>query len=199
MIALYSVQRVANGCNLHGFSPSFGGKINGAPQIPGRDGAVGPPKFAVFQNGFGFGHAFFAVGKLEAFLDAEVVDRQNIHAAQFENQKHFHCPAPDTLDFSESRDQRFVIHDADFVMGWDNSGQRLLSEVLDVTNFGPRKTNPAQNQIFNGQNLVGRRMRNIRKKGVEPAHDSFGRFAAELLMRNGAKKRVEGGALDGGH
>jgi hypothetical protein len=40
-----------------------------------------------------------SVGDLKAPSDAEIVDRQDIRAAEIENEKHFHGPASNALDF----------------------------------------------------------------------------------------------------
>ena len=74
------------------------GAMAGAPHVPTGDSAVGTPAFAEGQKFFGFGLVFFAVGDGPAFLDAEVVDGENVGAAQAEDQKHFNRPRADAAD-----------------------------------------------------------------------------------------------------
>ena len=74
------------------------GFFEGAPHIPGGYGAVGAPAFAEGQEFFGTGHVFFAVGDGPAFFYAEVVDGENVRAAEAEDQKHFYGPGADAAD-----------------------------------------------------------------------------------------------------
>src|SRR5579864_3123197 len=61
------------------------GFLEGAPHIPGGDGAVGAPAFAEGQKFFGPRHVLFVVGDGPAFLYAEVVDGENVGAAKAED------------------------------------------------------------------------------------------------------------------
>src|SRR5712672_551902 len=72
--------------------------LTGAPHVPTRDGAVGTPAFTKGEQFFGFGHVLFAVGDGPAFLDSQVMDRENIRAAETENQKHFDGPGADAAN-----------------------------------------------------------------------------------------------------
>src|SRR5580704_2279899 len=68
------------------------GAFEGPPHVPTGDGAIGAPLFAERQELLGFGHVFFAVGYRPALFHAQVVDRQDVGAAEVEDQKHFHGP-----------------------------------------------------------------------------------------------------------
>ena len=91
-----------------GFCAGFGGTdfahggvagaVAGAPHVPAGDGAIGAPAFAEREEFFGFGHVLFAVGDGPAFFYAEVVDGENVGAAEAENQKHFDGPGADAAD-----------------------------------------------------------------------------------------------------
>src|ERR1044071_9244026 len=76
-------------------------------------------------------------------------------------------------------------------MCWHMSGQRAPSEVFDVSDFGPRKSDAAQDGILKREHLVRCRMRHIRKQIMKPSHDRFRRATAELLMRDGPQQRIE--------
>src|SRR5467141_1433897 len=58
------------------------GALEGAPHVPTGDGAVGAPAFAEGEEFFGLGHVFFTVGYGPAFLYAEVVDGEDVGAAE---------------------------------------------------------------------------------------------------------------------
>jgi hypothetical protein len=180
--------------DFHRFSSVFIGlfKIDGPPEVPGGDGAVGAPALAVFFDGLGFGQFAFVVGELEAFLDSQVMDGEDVHAAEFEDEKHFNGPATDALDFSEAGDEGFVIEGGDFVVGGDNARKGFVGEVFDVADFRPGETDGAEGEVFDGEDLFWCWVRDVREEGVESTHDGFGGFAAELLMGDGAEKGVEG-------
>src|SRR5437762_4494075 len=65
------------------------GPLAGAPHVPTGDGTVGAPTFAEGEEFIGLGHVFFAVGDGPTFLDAEIVDGENVGAAETEDQEHF--------------------------------------------------------------------------------------------------------------
>src|SRR6266404_7342958 len=58
------------------------GAFKGAPHVPTGDGAIGAPTLAESEELLGLGHVFLAVGDGPAFLDAEVVDGEDIGAAE---------------------------------------------------------------------------------------------------------------------
>ena len=74
------------------------GAVAGAPHVPTGDGTIGAPALAEREEFFGLGLVFFAIGDGPAFLYAEVVDGENVGAAQAENQKHFDRPGADAAD-----------------------------------------------------------------------------------------------------
>ncbi len=103
---------------LAGFAAGFGGAdfigggvagaLEGAPHVPRGDGAVGAPAFTKFQEFLGLGHVLFAVGDGPAFFDAEVVDGENVGAAEAKDQEHFNGPGADTADGNKAFDEFFV-------------------------------------------------------------------------------------------
>ncbi len=84
------------------------GTLEGAPHVPTGDGAVGAPALAESEEFLGLGHVLFAVGDGPSFFDAEVVDGENVGAAEAENQKHFDGPGADAADRDETFDEFFV-------------------------------------------------------------------------------------------
>ena len=84
------------------------GALECAPHVPAGDGAVGAPAFAEFQEFFGLGHVLLTVGDGPAFFHAEVVDGQNVGAAEAENQKHFDGPGADAADGDKAFDELIV-------------------------------------------------------------------------------------------
>src|SRR6266571_6015417 len=67
---------------------SVAGALAGAPHIPAGDGAIGAPALAESEEFLGLGNVLFAVGDGPALPDAEVVDGENVGAAEAEDQKH---------------------------------------------------------------------------------------------------------------
>jgi hypothetical protein len=145
----------------------------------------------MFEDGFGLRQLAFAVGDHEAFLDAEIMNRQDVHASEFENQKHFNGPWANAFDLGETFDQFFVGQCENFVVSRNGTGNGTGGEVFDVGNFRARETDAAQNEIFDSEDLLGCGMRDVWKEIVETAHDGFGGAAAELLMGNRAQEGIE--------
>ena len=66
-------------------SGGVAGALKGAPHVPTGDGAIGAPAFAECEKFLGTGLVFFAVGDGPAFLHAEVMDWENVRAAEAED------------------------------------------------------------------------------------------------------------------
>src|SRR6267143_7219824 len=60
------------------------GAQEGSPHVPTGDGAVGAPALAEGQKFLGLGHVLFAVGYGPALLHSEVVDGEDVGAAEIE-------------------------------------------------------------------------------------------------------------------
>src|SRR6267154_4537282 len=74
------------------------GALAGAPHVPTGDRTVGAPAFTEGQEFLRLGHVLFAVGDGPAFFDAEVVNGENVGAAEAEDEKHFDGPRADAAD-----------------------------------------------------------------------------------------------------
>ena len=65
------------------FAPGgVAGPLTGAPHVPTGDGAVGAPALAEGEEFLGLGHVLLTVGDGPALLDAEIVDGENVRAAE---------------------------------------------------------------------------------------------------------------------
>ena len=74
---------------------------------------------------------FEAIGGLHRFLQAEIIDRQNILAIQDENQKHFGCPAADAVYRCQRFDHFFIAHAREAAAeGVDDAVERLVGDGL---------------------------------------------------------------------
>ncbi len=106
------------------------GALAGPPHVPACDGAVGAPAFAEGEEFLGLGHVFFAVGDGPAFFDAEVVDGEDVGAAEAEDQEHFDGPGTDTADADEALDEFFVGESCGLLEGRDDAVDGFLREVF---------------------------------------------------------------------
>lgn len=85
-------------CGADFVGDGVAGAFEGTPHVPRSDGAVGAPTFTEGKELFGAGLVLFSVGDGPSFLDAEVVDGQNVRTTEAENQKHFYGPCADAAD-----------------------------------------------------------------------------------------------------
>src|SRR6266436_6854204 len=81
------------------------GALEGSPHVPAGDGAVGAPALAEGQEFLGLGHVFLAIGYGPALLHSEVVDGEDVRAAEIEDEEHLDGPGADAADRVESLDQ----------------------------------------------------------------------------------------------
>ena len=98
------------------------GQVAGAPEVPAGDRAprLPFPGAALHNVRFGevegrdlVGWLELAEGEGEAFADAEVGYRQDVGAAEAEDEQHFNGPAADAADLGQVLDDGFVGHAAD--------------------------------------------------------------------------------------
>src|SRR5712692_280638 len=97
------------------------GALASAPHVPTGDGAVGAPAFAEGQELLRLGHVLFAVGDGPAFFDAQVVNGEDVEAAEAEDQEHFDGPGADAADGDEAFDELFVGELLGLFEGGDNA------------------------------------------------------------------------------
>src|SRR5713101_9464978 len=106
------------------------GALAGAPHVPTGDGAIGAPALAEGEEFLGRGHMLLAVGDGPAFFDAEVVDGENVGAAEAEDQKHFDGPGADAADGDEALDEFFVGEFFGLLVGGDDAVDGFLREIF---------------------------------------------------------------------
>src|SRR6267378_4012500 len=90
----------------------------------------GAPAFAEGEEFFGLGHVFFTVGYGPAFLYAEVVDGEDVGAAEAEDQEHFDGPGADAADGDEAFDEFFVGESLGLLERGDDAIDGFLREVF---------------------------------------------------------------------
>src|SRR6266566_626035 len=111
------------------------GALAGAPHIPTGDGAVGTPALAEGKEFLGLGHVLFAVGNGPALSDAEVMDGENVGAAEPEDQKHLDGPGPDAADGNKALDELFVGQFVGFFQRRDDAFDGFLSQIFHGLNL----------------------------------------------------------------
>ena len=123
------------------------GIFEGAPQVPTGDCAVGAPAFAEGEELLGLRHVFFAVGDGPAFLDAKVVDGENVGATEAEDQKHFDGPGADAADGDQAFDEFFVGEFYGLIHAGDNAIDGFLREVFHSDDFCAGEPGFAENGL----------------------------------------------------
>src|SRR6266446_10787231 len=97
------------------------GALEGSPHVPTRCGAVRAPALAEGQEFLGLGHVFLAVGYGPALLHAEVVNGEDVGAAEVEDQEHFDGPGAYAAPGVEALDEFFVGHFFGLLTGGDDA------------------------------------------------------------------------------
>src|SRR5437773_8701117 len=111
------------------------GTLAGAPHVPTGDGAVRAPALAEGKEFLGRGHVLFAVGNGPALPDAEVVDGENVGAAEAEDQKHLDGPGADAADGNKALDELFVGQFVGFFQRRDDAFDGFLSQIFHGENL----------------------------------------------------------------
>ena len=111
------------------------GLFEGAPHIPGGDGAVGAPAFTEGQEFLRTGHVLFVVGDGPTFLYAEVVDGEHVGAAEAEDEEHFDSPGTDAADGDQTFNKLVVGEFQGFFVSGNDTVDGFLGEVLHSQDF----------------------------------------------------------------
>src|SRR5260370_3616 len=119
--------------------------------------SVGTPVFAEGQELLRFGHALFGVSDGPAFSYAEVVDGEDVRAAEAEDQEHFDGPGADAADGDEAFDEFFVGQFLRLIKSRNNSFDRFLGEVLHGEDLCTGEAGLAEDGPAKFQHLFGRR------------------------------------------
>jgi hypothetical protein len=167
-------------------------KVCGAPEVQSGGGAMGTPSFAEAFELFGFGEFAFFVSDLESAADAEVVNGQNVGAAEVENQEHFGGPAPDAFDLGQDLKQLKIGSLVAFIECGDVSRFCPFGDLEDVTRFGPGQARTPKALDIGPQNLLRRGKSVLAEKRDKAAKDGAGRLAAQLLVSDCLDERLKG-------
>ena len=161
------------------------GAFEGAPHVPAGDGAVGAPAFAEGQEFLGLGHMFFSVGDGPAFFDAEVVDGEDVRAAEAEDQKHFDGPGADAANGYEAFDEFLIGEFLGFFERRDDAFDGLLGQILHGKNFCAGESGLAQGGLAKLQHFLGRGCAAGGAEAFDTAEDGGGGFAGDGLVGDG--------------
>src|SRR5436190_4051388 len=83
----------------------------------------------------------------DRFLQANVVDRQNVRAKLVKDQEHFRSPAPDALDVGQCGDQRFVVEGGPYGR-IELSRDEVPRQIPHIFALALRKTHPPQRALL---------------------------------------------------
>ena len=164
------------------------GLLKGAPHVPAGDSAVGAPAFAKGEEFLGLGHVLFSIGDGPTLFYAEVVDGENVGAAEAEDQEHFDGPGTDAADGDEALDEFVVREFFGLLEGGDDAIEGLLGEIFHGQDFCARKAGFAKSGFAKLQHF-------LRSGGAASGTESFnapvnggGGFAGDGLVCDGFKE-----------
>ncbi len=168
-------------------------ELASTPHVPTRDGAVRSTAFAKGQEFLGLGHVFFAVGDGPAFFDTEVVDGENIGAAEAEDQEHFDRPCADATDGDEALDEFFVGERLGLLKGGDDAFDGFFGEVFHGGGFCAREAGSAELAIRELEHFFGRRWAAVGAERLNAGEDRGGGLAGNGLIGDGFEESFVGG------
>jgi len=166
--------------------------FEGAPHVPACDGAIWAPTLSKGEELLGLRHVLLAVGDRPAFFDAEVVDGEDVGAAEAEDQKHFNGPGPDAADGDEALDKLFVGELFSLFECGNYSVDGLLREVSHGEDFRAGETGIAEDGLAQLEHLFGRGRSAVAAQGLDAAEDGGGGFAGDGLMGDGFEECLVG-------
>ncbi len=138
----------------------------------------------------------------DGFLQAEVVDREDVRPQLVEHEEHFGRPATDALDVAQRLDERLVVERRPSGRV-EPAFDEMRGEVANVARLAPREPDLAQRRGRQAHDArrVDRRERRIarvrRRPGDEAAPDRVGRLDRDLLADDRAAQRGERVAAPG--
>mmetsp|Transcript_21734 Transcript_21734/g.69990 ORF Transcript_21734/g.69990 Transcript_21734/m.69990 type:complete len:243 (+) Transcript_21734:541-1269(+) len=162
---------------------------DGAPWLPGFGDAlhVGPGRKLVDGGGAGLG-LIRGVELLEALLDGEIADGEDVRPAKGEHAKHMAGPLADAVDLPQCLDDGVVVEG-----GEDGVRQSALGveprKIPDVVGLGPREADEAPRGLLRQELGLVDGDHRVRRKVVvaaadfdQPAEDRLGRRHGDLLV-----------------
>src|SRR5229473_6449630 len=133
------------------------GALAGAPHVPTGDGTIRAPALAEGEEFLGRGHVLLAVGDGPALPDAEVVDGENVGAAETEDQKHLDGPGPDAADGNKAFDELLVGQFVGFFERRDDAFDGFLSQIFHGENLCAGEASFAERGLAKLQHFFRRR------------------------------------------
>src|SRR3954465_14433188 len=109
----------------------YGNRVERAPEVPGGDRAPRPPRFAEPLHRSEGDLPTLEVGKADAFLQPQIVQREYVRTQQVEHEEHLGGPAADATHFGQLLDDRLVVHGRPLVH-MDAAVREVLREIGDV-------------------------------------------------------------------
>jgi hypothetical protein len=134
-----------------------------------------------------------------AFTHAEIVHRQNVRAAEGEDQQHLNGPAPDAADRHQPLDQLGIGQPHGTAPRRHGAGQRMRADIAQRRRLGAGKAAGPQRPLGQCQDIRRRRKAWMvgEMRGKTGEH-GFGGTCMQLLMSDCAHQRFvrRAGALD---
>jgi hypothetical protein len=172
------------------------GAFECAPHVPTGDGAIGTPLFAEGEEFLRLGHAFLAVGDGPTFFYAEIVDGEDVGAAEIEDEEHFDGPSADAADGDEAFDEFIVGKFFGLLARGDDAGDCFGGEIFHGEDFCVGEAGFAECGSFEFEHLGGSRRATVGAEGFDPAEDGGGGFAGDGLVGDGFHEGFVGGLGD---
>ena len=185
------------------------GEVAGAPEVPACDGRPGLPAGGSFAHDVGLGEVGGGdfVGGLEAeegegeaFADAVVVYREDVGAAEAEDEEHLYGPLSNAPYLRKLRDDGFVGHAANAGEGGDGAVEGFGGEVAEGEGLVVREAGGAEllvgavEEVLCGEVLCGAGGCSDGIEAFEQASVDGGcGFAVELLIDDALYECFEGG------
>src|SRR5690606_6417906 len=147
--------------------------------MPGRGAAPGRPALAELAELLG-GEAA-PVQFFRALAHAKIVDRQDVGAAEGEDEVHLHGPAPDPARGGETLDDLLVVEPRQLPRAWSDALEALQGDVLYRGDLLAREPDPAQALGRGREKVLGLGVILFGPEREKPPVDGARRLAGELL------------------
>jgi len=128
---------------------------------------------------------FFAVGDRPAFLYSEIVDGEDVGAAEAEDEEHFDGPGADATDRDEAFDEFFVGEFFGFFECGDDAFDCFLGEVFHGEDFCAGEAGFAEGLGAEFQHFLGCGNAPGFAESFDAAEDGCGGFAGDGLVGDG--------------
>jgi hypothetical protein len=167
---------------------NLGGSIEAAPEIPGRDGAVGVPGLGDPREVSRLGMNLEAVGLAHGIANAQIQDRQHIGALERENQEHLRRPDTHPFHLCQAFND-FFIGELEELAEVELTGYNALGEVPYIGSLLLREAAGAKLGWGERQQSPGRKSP---PHGFGEAGENGGRrLPADLLVHNRPAQRFK--------